>query len=120
MLQRHRRPSGRGPHSTAPGMPPTNVQDTRSFIPGHPRSDVQYAATVAYLSVPIKLCAMRLGSSINAMNLGNPLKLIEWGLKNYLGGISKTTKDVGKVVRDYRNYIHRKRITSPLHQHLAG
>jgi len=43
---------------------------------------------------------------------GNPLKLNEWGLKNYLdvahelGWISKTTKDVGEVVRDYRNYIH--------------
>jgi hypothetical protein len=43
---------------------------------------------------------------------GNPLKLNEWGLKNYLDvaheltWISKTTKDVGEVVRDYRNYIH--------------
>lgn len=43
---------------------------------------------------------------------GNPLKLNEWGLKNYLdvahelAWISKTTKDVGEVVRDYRNYIH--------------
>lgn len=43
---------------------------------------------------------------------GNPLKLNEWGLKNYmdvaheLNWISKTTKDIGEVVRDYRNYIH--------------
>jgi hypothetical protein len=43
---------------------------------------------------------------------GNPLKLNEWGLKNYLdvahelAWISKTTKDIGEVVRDYRNYIH--------------
>ncbi len=43
---------------------------------------------------------------------GNSLKLNEWGLKNYLdvahelAWISKTTKDVGEVVRDYRNYIH--------------
>lgn len=43
---------------------------------------------------------------------GNPLKLNEWGLKNYLdvahelGWISRTTKDVGEIVRDYRNYIH--------------
>ena len=43
---------------------------------------------------------------------GSPLKLKEWGLKNYLDvaheltWISKTTKDVGEVVRDYRNYIH--------------
>jgi len=43
---------------------------------------------------------------------GSPLKLSEWGLKNYidvaheLGWISRTTKDVGEVVRDYRNYIH--------------
>jgi hypothetical protein len=43
---------------------------------------------------------------------GNPLKLNEWGLKNYLdvahelSWISRTTKDVGEIVRDYRNYIH--------------
>ena len=43
---------------------------------------------------------------------GNPLRLNEWGLKNYidvaheLGWISKTTKDIGEVVRDYRNFIH--------------
>jgi hypothetical protein len=43
---------------------------------------------------------------------GNPLKLNEWGLKNYidvaheLGWISRTTKDIGEVVRDYRNFIH--------------
>jgi len=43
---------------------------------------------------------------------GKALQLKEWGLKNYidvaheLGWISKTTKDIGEVVRDYRNYIH--------------
>lgn len=43
---------------------------------------------------------------------GNPLKLNEWGLRNYmdvaheLRWISKTAKDIGEVVRDYRNYIH--------------
>ena len=43
---------------------------------------------------------------------GITLKLNEWGLKNYidvaheLQWISKTTKDIGEVVRDYRNYIH--------------
>ena len=43
---------------------------------------------------------------------GNTLKLNEWGLKNYmdvaheLDWISKTAKDIGEVVRDYRNYIH--------------
>jgi hypothetical protein len=41
-----------------------------------------------------------------------PLKLGEWTLKHYidvaheLGWISQTTKDVGEVVRDYRNFIH--------------
>ena len=45
-------------------------------------------------------------------NKGNVLKLNQWGLKNYidvaheLGWISKTTKDIGEVVRDYRNFIH--------------
>jgi hypothetical protein len=43
---------------------------------------------------------------------GSTLKLNEWGLKNYmdvaheLRWISKTAKDIGEVVRDYRNYIH--------------
>jgi hypothetical protein len=43
---------------------------------------------------------------------GKPLKLNEWGLKNYIDvahelvWISRTTKDIGEVVRDYRNYIH--------------
>ena len=37
---------------------------------------------------------------------------MKWGLKNYmdvaheLNWISKTAKDIGEVVRDYRNYIH--------------
>ena len=43
---------------------------------------------------------------------GSVLKLNEWGLKNYmdiaqeLKWISRTAKDIGEVVRDYRNYIH--------------
>jgi len=41
-----------------------------------------------------------------------PLQLKEWTLKNYtdvaheLGWITKTTKDIGEFVRDYRNFIH--------------
>lgn len=43
---------------------------------------------------------------------GKALQLKEWGLKNYidvaheLGWITKTTKDIGEIVRDYRNYVH--------------
>jgi hypothetical protein len=43
---------------------------------------------------------------------GNPLPLKDWALKNYidvaheLGWISESAKDVGVVLRDYRNYIH--------------
>jgi hypothetical protein len=43
---------------------------------------------------------------------GNPLPLKEWGLKNYidvaheLKWIRQSAKDVGEVLRDYRNYIH--------------
>ena len=43
---------------------------------------------------------------------GTALALKDWGLNNYLDvayeleWISKTTRDVGGVVRDYRNYIH--------------
>lgn len=56
---------------------------------------------------------------------GSVLKLREWTLSNYidvaheLGWISETYKDVGAILRDYRNYIHpykeyqhKKRITS--------
>lgn len=45
-------------------------------------------------------------------NTGKALELKDWGLKNYidvaheLGWITKTTKDIGEVLRDYRNYIH--------------
>lgn len=55
---------------------------------------------------------------------GNVLKLRDWTLSNYidvaheLGWISDTYKDVGQILRDYRNYIHpykeyqhKKRIT---------
>ena len=41
-----------------------------------------------------------------------PLQLKEWTLRNYLdvghelGWISKSTKDVGEVLRDFRNYVH--------------
>jgi len=44
--------------------------------------------------------------------VGKTLALKEWGLSNYidvaneLGWISDTYKDVGAMLRDYRNYIH--------------
>lgn len=47
---------------------------------------------------------------IDKQNKARPLS--EWTLKNYidvvheLGWISESTKDVGEVLRDYRNYIH--------------
>jgi hypothetical protein len=43
---------------------------------------------------------------------GNPQPLKEWGLQNYievaheLKWIRQSAKDVGEVLRDYRNYIH--------------
>lgn len=43
---------------------------------------------------------------------GQPKTLTEWTLKNYidvsheLGWISVSAKDVGEVLRDYRNYVH--------------
>ena len=43
---------------------------------------------------------------------GKPLSLKDWSLKHYidvahdLGWVSQSTKDVGVVLRDYRNYIH--------------
>lgn len=43
---------------------------------------------------------------------GDPKPLKEWTLRNYidvaheLGWITKSAKDVGEVLRDYRNYIH--------------
>lgn len=44
--------------------------------------------------------------------LGKALQLKEWTLRNYidvaheLNWISQTTKDIGEILRDYRNYIH--------------
>ena len=44
--------------------------------------------------------------------VGTPLVLKDWGLNNFLDvsyelkWISRTTRDVGGVVRDYRNYVH--------------
>ena len=52
------------------------------------------------------------GAAPKDKKTGKPLPLPEWGLKNYIGvafellWITKTTKDVGVVMRDYRNYIH--------------
>jgi hypothetical protein len=46
---------------------------------------------------------------------GNPWPLKEWSLKDYrdvaneLGWIRQSAKDVGEVLRDYRNYIHPKK-----------
>ena len=43
---------------------------------------------------------------------GKPKPLKEWGLKDYLdvanelGWIRQSAKDVGQVLRDYRNYLH--------------
>jgi hypothetical protein len=43
---------------------------------------------------------------------GTTLLLKDWGLKNFidvaheLGWITTTAKDIGEVLRDYRNYIH--------------
>jgi hypothetical protein len=43
---------------------------------------------------------------------GKPRSLKEWGLKDYLdvakelGWIRQSAKDIGQVLRDYRNYIH--------------
>ena len=43
---------------------------------------------------------------------GKPLQLKEWTLKHYLdvlhevGWIGSSAKDVGAILRDYRNYIH--------------
>jgi len=43
---------------------------------------------------------------------GNPRQLKEWTLMNFidvaheLNWISRSAKDVGEVLRDYRNYIH--------------
>ena len=43
---------------------------------------------------------------------GKTLPLKDWGLKNFidvaheLGWITTTAKDIGEVLRDYRNYIH--------------
>jgi hypothetical protein len=53
---------------------------------------------------------------------GKPLMLQEWTLRHYidvaheLSWISSSAKDLGEVVRDYRNYIHpHKELTHGVH-----
>jgi len=53
---------------------------------------------------------------------GKSLMLQEWTLRNYidvaheLGWITSSAKDLGEVVRDYRNYIHpHKELTHGVH-----
>jgi len=52
------------------------------------------------------------GASTAPKDRGKPLQLKEWGLRNFidvaheLGWISQGAKDVGEVLRDYRNYVH--------------
>jgi hypothetical protein len=62
--------------------------------------------------LPDKAAVFRATAAPIDSKTGKTLQLKEWGLKNYidvayeLGWITKTTKDIGEVVRDYRNYIH--------------
>ena len=62
--------------------------------------------------LPDKSRVFKAASAPKDRKTGAPLKLNEWGLRDYidvaheLGWISKTVKDIGGVVRDYRNYIH--------------
>jgi hypothetical protein len=61
---------------------------------------------------PDKSPVFRAASAPHDSKSGKPLMLQEWTLRNYidvaheLGWITSSAKDLGEVVRDYRNYIH--------------
>jgi len=69
-----------------------------------------------------KTSVFRAASAPHEGKTGKPLMLQEWTLRNYidvaheLGWITSSAKDLGEVVRDYRNYIHpHKELTHGVH-----
>lgn len=69
-----------------------------------------------------KSSVFRTVSAPRESKTGKPLMLQEWTLRNYidvaheLGWITSSAKDLGEVVRDYRNYIHpHKELTHGVH-----
>lgn len=81
------------------------------------------AATVMMGSLLEALLLARVNSSVDKSPVfkaktapkdrsGNPLQLREWTLRHYidvaheLGWIRQSARDVGEVLRDYRNYVH--------------
>jgi hypothetical protein len=86
--------------------------------------DAPLAATVMMGGLLEALLLARINKEVNKSRIfkaasaprskkdGSVLPLNEWGLRDYLdvshelGWISRSGKDVGEVLRDYRNYIH--------------
>jgi hypothetical protein len=71
---------------------------------------------------PDKSAVFRAASAPHDSKTTKPLMLQEWTLRNYidvaheLGWITSSAKDLGEVVRDYRNYIHpHKELTHGVH-----
>jgi hypothetical protein len=69
-----------------------------------------------------KSSVFRAASAPRDGKTGKSLMLQEWTLRNYidvaheLGWITSSAKDLGEVVRDYRNYIHpHKELTHGVH-----
>jgi hypothetical protein len=65
-----------------------------------------------FLQFPDKKLIFKTSTCPKEKATGTPLQFKEWVLRNYidvaheLAWISQTEKDVGEVLRDYRNYIH--------------
>jgi len=71
---------------------------------------------------PAKSAVFQAASAPRDGKTGKALNLQEWTLRNYidvaheLGWITSSAKDLGEVVRDYRNYIHpHKELTHGVH-----
>jgi hypothetical protein len=71
---------------------------------------------------PDKSAVFKAASAPRDSKTAKPLMLQEWTLRNYidvaheLGWITSSAKDLGEVVRDYRNYIHpHKELTHGVH-----
>lgn len=63
-------------------------------------------------AIPSKYSTIFMAKASPKDRVGKPIPLKEWTLQHYLdvanelGWISKSAKDVGVVLRDYRNFIH--------------
>lgn len=128
-------PSSQGPHGTSDSPPdlsslipdPTTqdairrrwIECTRCIGAGAPMAALVMMGGLLEGLLLARINRERIKSAIFTANSapvdpvsGDPRRLRDWTLRNYIdvsheiGWISQSAKDVGEVLRDYRNYIH--------------